>query len=438
VFLNRRNLVDDARVAARLRAALSTRLHLAIVRPMAALATAAVVIAASAVPASADFVSENSTTDPTTGAITTTVTTTVDMDVTTTIDPTSGTTTTSDPTTGLTTTTTTDPTTGTITTTVVDPTTDTTTTTTTDPTTGITTGATTTTTTNPTTGAITTTSTDPNTGATTTSTTDPTTGVITTTTTDPITGTTTTVAVDPTTGSTQTTTADATTGAITTTDTTPPDPLHGYCSVGCIDNGTNSPTLQNPITGFGFTISPVGPQAGDLVVDVLVPDSVTKPTGLAITGTGTTNTGTATLFNATAWTSGDLGGPMGNYLGITASPTNPIGAYLPSTQVFDPTATGFWVYQLNLGTTTLQGPKFPNTAPLLNIVSIPLGSYILGFLNTGTSKNPNWIATANSGAIFEGPEIDAASGTTAIALLLGVLLLTSERRRWQVPQIGRD
>ena len=48
------------------------------------------------------------------------------------------------------------------------------------------------------------------------------------------------------------------------------DPLHGYCSVGCVDNGTNSPTTQNPITSFGFTISP-GPASGDFLIDVLVP-----------------------------------------------------------------------------------------------------------------------------------------------------------------------
>jgi hypothetical protein len=36
----------------------------------------------------------------------------------------------------------------------------------------------------------------------------------------------------------------------------PIDPLHGYCAVGCIDNGTNSPTLSTPPVNFGFTVSP--------------------------------------------------------------------------------------------------------------------------------------------------------------------------------------
>jgi hypothetical protein len=35
------------------------------------------------------------------------------------------------------------------------------------------------------------------------------------------------------------------------------DPLHGYCGGPgqCVDNGTNSPTSNNPPTNFGFTIS---------------------------------------------------------------------------------------------------------------------------------------------------------------------------------------
>ena len=44
----------------------------------------------------------------------------------------------------------------------------------------------------------------------------------------------------------------------------------------------------------------------------------------------------------------------------------------------------------------------PDVTPLLNLGStIPIGSYIVGFLNDGTASSPNWIDTANSGAIFE-------------------------------------
>ena len=107
--------------------------------------------------------------------------------------------------------------------------------------------------------------------------------------------------------------------------------LHGYCAPAtteCIDNGTNSPTMMNPPSQFGFTTSP-GPGSGDLFVDVLVPNTVTNPAAISFALTGPLS-GTASLFKTTAWTSGQLDG----YLGISANPTNSIGAYLPSTQGF--------------------------------------------------------------------------------------------------------
>jgi hypothetical protein len=210
------------------------------------------------------------------------------------------------------------------------------------------------------------------------------------------------------------------------------DPLHGYCAPAatqCIDNGTNSPTSINAPSHFGFTVSP-GPAAGDLLIDVLVPNNETA-SSFALTGT---LSGTASEFSTTAWTSGSLA----PYLGLAASPNNPIGAYLPSTQALDPAATGFFVYQVDLGTLTLQGPSSPNVFPLETIsAGIPLASYIVGFLNEGTSLSPNWIATANSGAIFEtsSPPVSITSSTVpepGSLLLLGsgvVVALRKIRRR---------
>ena len=173
--------------------------------------------------------------------------------------------------------------------------------------------------------------------------------------------------------------------------------LHGFCAGAgqCVDNGTNSPTSSNPPVNFGFTTSP-GPTTGDLLLDILTPDNVTAGPSFTLSGT---LSGTATLFSATPWTSGKLDA----YLGISASPANPIGAFLPSTQALDPGATGFFVYQVDLGTTTLQGPSNPNVSPLESIISgvLPQASYIVGFLNEGTAAAPDFQATANSGAIFE-------------------------------------
>jgi hypothetical protein len=122
-------------------------------------------------------------------------------------------------------------------------------------------------------------------------------------------------------------------------------------------------------------------------------------------------------------------------LGISASPANAIGAFLPSTQALDPGATGFNVYAANLGPITLQNTSEPNVSPLENITSgvLPQASYIVAFLNEGTAAAPDWVATANSGAIFE---TDRPTGSTPLpatlplfATGLGALGLLGWRRK---------
>ena len=204
------------------------------------------------------------------------------------------------------------------------------------------------------------------------------------------------------------------------------DPLHGYCSPAatqCIDNGANSPTTQNPPQNFGFTVSP-GPATGvTLLIDFLIPNpgpSQAPPGTIPLTGT---LSGSATLFSATPWTSGGLDA----YLGLAggASPANPIGAYLPAAQVFDPGATGFLVFQASFspaGGVTLQGPANPNVSPLENTTTqLPLGAYVVGFLNQGSAATPNWTATANSGAIFETGPPRVPEPTTLLLLGAGLV-----------------
>ncbi len=213
------------------------------------------------------------------------------------------------------------------------------------------------------------------------------------------------------------------------------DPLHAFCygTSACSDNGTVTPTTANP-PKFGFSISP-GPQTGDYIIDVLVPDNETLPGSYSITGTqggvldNQSISRSATEVSSTAWTSGTLG----KYLGIGASPTNPISNWLDYTQANDdPGATGYYVFQANLGQTTLQPNSNELKGPLLTIGTLDPGTVITGFLNTGTLRSPSWIATASSGGLYVGrhkvPEPDTL-GLIAVALLgFGVSALTRRRK----------
>jgi len=226
----------------------------------------------------------------------------------------------------------------------------------------------------------------------------------------------------------QTTTPTTDPAAQTTTTTMPdpttttavlPDPLHGYCATGCFDNGINSPSTSNPPVDFGFTVNP-GPQTGDFVIDVLVPNDENTPAAGPFTINGTSS-GAATQVSTTAFASDAFGlgnnptlsqylnavnavTPLPDTAGSPPFPSQPdtnLMNYLQATQGVDPTATGFFVYQADLGSTMLQDPSTPNVSPLLTISpGLPLGSFITAFLNEGTAGSPSWVSTSNSGAIF--------------------------------------
>jgi hypothetical protein len=180
------------------------------------------------------------------------------------------------------------------------------------------------------------------------------------------------------------------------------DSLHVFCSSPtptCTDNGSITPTSSNPPT-FGFLKDGgADADAGTLYLEVLIPNDVANAASEAfsISGTYTGNAlVNASLISTTAWTSGQLDA----YLGISASPTNPIGAFLPLTQGYDAGAGGYYVYNFNFGAV-----DFGQDNPLFTVNSaLPIGTIVTAFFDTTVCHGPNcsedWVATPNSAALI--------------------------------------
>ena len=204
------------------------------------------------------------------------------------------------------------------------------------------------------------------------------------------------------------------------------DPLHGQCNGSgggaCIDNGTNTP-LGNS-TSFSFSISP-SDQTGDLVLEVLVPNNKTAPSPLQITETSPALVTLTATQHAGTWTSGNLD----TFLGISASPNNPIGAFLPTTQGLDPGATGFNVFTADFGTLFIAGNPPEAQTPLFNVIGgLPVGSYIVAFCDSGCTTPPD-VATANSGALLVDAPPRVPEPSSLLLLSAGLAGCAAFRRR---------
>ena len=193
------------------------------------------------------------------------------------------------------------------------------------------------------------------------------------------------------------------------------DPLHAFCTGAftCTDNGTITPVASLQPT-FGFNKSP-NSGTYDLVLYALAPEPPTNNAlSFSITETfpGAT-TGTASLVSPTPWNSGDLY----SYLGLTlanGAPKNPIGAFI--TAGVDPTASGFYVYQVDMGTVTFGS----STDPTFSLsTALPHGTLIVGF----AEANGSAISTAQSGALLLGGDSPVPAPEPVSAALLGVGLL---------------
>lgn len=169
--------------------------------------------------------------------------------------------------------------------------------------------------------------------------------------------------------------------------------LHGVCNAtaggACVDQ--NGHTLLGDSTKFGFTFSGSSDQTGSFALDILLPNNYAPPASFTVAGYG--NTGA----NLGLWNTGFLA----DFLNIAASPSNPIGAYLDTTEsTIDPQATGFYVYQLTIDPFTVPKNGGSTTYQFDSISGLGAGSYILGFLSDSTKCAEGACATANSGALL--------------------------------------
>jgi hypothetical protein len=207
--------------------------------------------------------------------------------------------------------------------------------------------------------------------------------------------------------------------------------IHGFCS-DCVDNiiggsevlstGTNPPMNFGFWSGSGLT--------GAYTIDILTPDNLAAAASYSIHDGAS---GTATLVSTTPWTSKFLD----EYVGINGQPNNPLDAWLPATKTLDSGATGYWVFQADLGTHALGTAA--GSAPLLNLgSSLPAGSLIVAFLDAGGN---HLSGTANSSAIFEMGTSSGGGGGTGVpepgtAALLVTALLGFGMRWRRAPRSG--
>jgi hypothetical protein len=205
--------------------------------------------------------------------------------------------------------------------------------------------------------------------------------------------------------------------------------LHGFCGASaatstCTDNGTITPTNQNPLLQFGFTRSPdsnSGLTTPTFELVALVPDTAPGATTQTIEylGHGTGVTASTTLTRV----AGDFTtGTLDAFLGLTdaGGPANPLSGFQAGLTNQGLPSTGFIVYEANFGSVTFGAPDptfTPN--PPFNGALIA-GTELYGLVE-GSAPNTRQDATALSSTIIVVPAPAIGHGLLVLLAVGGVL-----------------
>ena len=180
------------------------------------------------------------------------------------------------------------------------------------------------------------------------------------------------------------------------------DTLHGYCvppASPCIDNGTITPTTNNP-PFFAFSYSGnINRANGDFLLIGLVPDNQNSGFSLTLNGVNTTVASVAgSLVSTTEW----MAPPTHFLSAYVTTPTfphnsHPMDAYLPSTQGVDPGANGYFVYFFDFGAFNYQtAPGDPRFS--VGSGAVPQGMIFLAAMYD--SRGDVTVDTPNSASIL--------------------------------------
>ena len=208
------------------------------------------------------------------------------------------------------------------------------------------------------------------------------------------------------------------------------DTVHGYCvspAAPCSENGTITPTNNNPPT-FAFSYAGnLNRGHGDFWLIQLVPDNHNSGFSLTLNGGNTANPSeAATLFSSTEWNSGKLSSYLSTF--DFGGPSHPLSAYLPSTQSVDAGANGYYVYLYDFGAFDY---KTASGDPMFSVSSgaVPQGSVFLSVLTDYNTTNVT-ADTPNSASILEtGSPSSVPEPSSMLLLVSGVLGFAAVMRR---------